>query len=86
MGLEGWIKSTCCSSRGARMNSHHPHDDLQTSIVSIQGHLMPSCASTGAKGTDSTQTYIQAKQPHPYIIFKIKMKKIQMLDNIESHC
>lgn len=36
------VKSICCSYRGLRFNSQHPHSASQLSITLIQGDLMPS--------------------------------------------
>jgi hypothetical protein len=56
------VKSAGCSSRGPGFSSQHPHEDLQPSVTSAPGDLVPSGLQT--LNVQSTQTYMQAKYSH----------------------
>ena len=40
--LERWVKGTCCSFRGSRFVSQHPHGSLQLSVSPVPGDPTPS--------------------------------------------
>lgn len=43
-GMERWpvAKTACCSRRGSRLSSQHPHSSLRPSVTAVAGDLTPS--------------------------------------------
>lgn len=57
------VKSTGCSSRGSGLNSQHPYDGLQQSVILVSGNLTPATDIFGQYVQMVLTLYAQAKQP-----------------------
>ena len=69
------VWNTCCSHRGPRFSSQHPHGSSQLSVTLVLGDLVYSLASVGKRHMHAVKMYTQRPNTHTHKNKEILKKK-----------